>query len=320
MKKGIFGVLIVSIFILMVNFIMYNNKIIYVNSVYNGNNNDTLAIMLESSFKSGEYDTSSDNVWPSSGYTFNSSLSKCENGSSITWDEAMKNIVVSGNVSDKCYVYFDKLGLDVQLNNYTFTWPKVSEASSYRVLSNNNELLTTTNTSAEIYEYYTVPDTYNIVVEALDAKGNVLLNSDIIPYKIEKTDVSITGDAINEFKLFSAPEPCVLINNNIKIFNGTYPYSKFPLSNNFQCNSCKINFFHMKELINYVGTDNVQYGGFGTPTLGLCLKKHVDFNDLFFKKSNICKTELLDNFVYYSYYTYNNFTISYEKNFKTICI
>lgn len=114
MKKGIFGVLIVSIFILMVNFIMYNNKIIYVNSVYNGNNNDTLAIMLESSFKSGEYDTSSDNAWPSSGYTFNSSLSKCENGSSITWDEAMKNITVSGNASDKCYVYFDVFIPDIK--------------------------------------------------------------------------------------------------------------------------------------------------------------------------------------------------------------
>ena len=41
------------------------------------------------------------------GYKFNSNLSRCENGSELGWDDTKKTIVFSGNVSDKCYVYFD---------------------------------------------------------------------------------------------------------------------------------------------------------------------------------------------------------------------
>ena len=45
--------------------------------------------------------------WPTEGYVFNANLSKCENGGELSWDDENKRVLMSGNVSDKCYVYFD---------------------------------------------------------------------------------------------------------------------------------------------------------------------------------------------------------------------
>ena len=66
-------------------------------------------IMYETEDNSGEYTVSTDTSWPTEGYTFNTTLSKCENGSTLTWDDENNIVKVAANVSDKCYVYFDKL-------------------------------------------------------------------------------------------------------------------------------------------------------------------------------------------------------------------
>ena len=71
-------------------------------------NSDTLTMMYETEASSGEYQISSDSEWPQDGYVFNEILSKCENGSTLTWNDESKEVVVQANVSDKCYVYFDK--------------------------------------------------------------------------------------------------------------------------------------------------------------------------------------------------------------------
>ena len=71
-------------------------------------NTNALTMMYETEAGSGEYQVSSDTSWPTNGYTFNETLSKCENGSALTWDNENKRVVVSTSVSDKCYVYFDK--------------------------------------------------------------------------------------------------------------------------------------------------------------------------------------------------------------------
>ena len=70
-------------------------------------NNNLLSMMLETSAGSGEYQKTSASAWPTEGYTFNENLSKCENGSTLSWDNEKNIVVVSGNMSDKCYVYFD---------------------------------------------------------------------------------------------------------------------------------------------------------------------------------------------------------------------
>ena len=67
-----------------------------------------LTMMYESEADSGVYQVSSDITWPQDGYVFNESLSSCENGSTLSWDDGNKRVLMQANTSDKCYVYFDK--------------------------------------------------------------------------------------------------------------------------------------------------------------------------------------------------------------------
>ena len=66
-----------------------------------------IAMMLETSAGSGNYEMTTRSEWPTDGYVFNANLSKCENGSELSWDNENKKVLMSGNISDKCYVYFD---------------------------------------------------------------------------------------------------------------------------------------------------------------------------------------------------------------------
>ena len=64
-------------------------------------NNNFLTMMYETEYQSGEYVVSTDSTWPHEGYTFNADLSGCENGSTLTWDDENKNVVLQANKSDK---------------------------------------------------------------------------------------------------------------------------------------------------------------------------------------------------------------------------
>ena len=68
---------------------------------------DTISMMLETEAGSGNYEMTTASSWPTEGYVFNSELSVCENGGELSWDDENKRVLMSGNVSDKCYVYFD---------------------------------------------------------------------------------------------------------------------------------------------------------------------------------------------------------------------
>ena len=68
-----------------------------------------ISIMLETDEGSQEYTSSSSNTWPTDGYKFNKERSGCENGSILSWDDTQKSVIISGDLSDKCYVYFDVL-------------------------------------------------------------------------------------------------------------------------------------------------------------------------------------------------------------------
>ena len=70
-----------------------------------------LSYMIETSSGTGEYEngTSTKYQRPSDGYVFNTTLSKCQNGSELSWNSDSNSVVMIVNVSDKCYVYFDKL-------------------------------------------------------------------------------------------------------------------------------------------------------------------------------------------------------------------
>ena len=51
---------------------------------------------------------------------FNEEMSKCEQGSKLSWDDTNKKVVMEGNTSDKCYVFFDKYS-PIKINNYSIT-------------------------------------------------------------------------------------------------------------------------------------------------------------------------------------------------------
>ena len=98
-------ILLFSLCFLTYNF--YNDSNIDDTSINNIKSQNMLSIMLESSAGSGNYEMSTLNSWPTDGYVFNSELSKCENGGTLSWDKTNKRVEFSGNNIDKCYVYFD---------------------------------------------------------------------------------------------------------------------------------------------------------------------------------------------------------------------
>ena len=91
--------------------------------VENNSNNQTkitkgISMNLEQTAGAGDYKQVTQSNWPGDDYAFNAELSKCENGSTLSWDNTKNVVVFSGNVTDKCYVYFDKYVLPV-INDVT---------------------------------------------------------------------------------------------------------------------------------------------------------------------------------------------------------
>lgn len=84
-------------------------------------NNDRISMMLEKTEGTGDYEVSTLSSWPTDDYTFNTTLSKCANGGELSWDDKNKIVLMSGNVSDKCYVYFDKKIIDAIIDNVVST-------------------------------------------------------------------------------------------------------------------------------------------------------------------------------------------------------
>lgn len=78
-----------------------NDKEIYASTNNEIVTENSLAMMYETEAGSGEYEVVDDTTWPLEGYTFNAELSRCENGSSLTWDEETNSVLVEANISDK---------------------------------------------------------------------------------------------------------------------------------------------------------------------------------------------------------------------------
>ena len=159
---------------------------------------DTISMMLETEAGSGNYEMTTSSSWPTDGYVFNTELSKCENGGELSWDDANKTVLMSGNVSDKCYVYFDKYN-SITINNNSIT-------------SNGNSITITIDATAgtgTIAKYLYSKDngvsyvqsanntytftgldkgTYNIKAYVQDSNGK---NSEIISKTIEITSITL---------------------------------------------------------------------------------------------------------------------------------
>lgn len=71
--------------------------------------NNRLSMMLETDLNTGQYQATTSDNWQTSGYKFNSKLSKCESGGKVSWDYKNKRLKMEGSTSDKCYIYFDRI-------------------------------------------------------------------------------------------------------------------------------------------------------------------------------------------------------------------
>ena len=114
-KYVLFSIVIV---VLLVTFVTCFNYFKTTNNYVEDNvNNQTkitkgISMNLEQTAGAGDYKTVTQSSWPTEGYKFNTELSRCENGSELSWDDTNKKVIVSGNMSDKCYVYFDLARFD----------------------------------------------------------------------------------------------------------------------------------------------------------------------------------------------------------------
>ena len=120
-KRNIIFVILLVIFTLSGVFIGRQSKAIdvYENEETNiKKSKNMLSMMLETEAGSGNYEMTTRSEWPTEGYVFNSELSKCENEGELSWDDENKRVLMSGNVSDKCYVYFDVVPSVVYLSDY----------------------------------------------------------------------------------------------------------------------------------------------------------------------------------------------------------
>lgn len=86
-------------------------------------------MMLEPGVNTGEYILTTRSEWPRDGYKFNSELSKCENGGTLSWDNKNKVVTMSGVSSDKCYIYFSYVAT---VKDYCKENQNLADCNSYR--------------------------------------------------------------------------------------------------------------------------------------------------------------------------------------------
>ena len=117
-----------------------NNQIILNEKKESKISSNAISMMYETEVGSGEYQTSTDTSWPSSGYIFNERLSKCENGGTLSWNEETKRVIMQTNTSDKCYVYFDKYAVPT-INNVSVSKTYNSISLTVDATKGNNDIV-----------------------------------------------------------------------------------------------------------------------------------------------------------------------------------
>ena len=278
---------------------------------------DTISMMLETEAGSGNYEMTTASSWPTEGYVFNSELSVCENGGELSWDDENKRVLMSGNVSDKCYVYFDKYN-PITINNNSVT-------------SNGNSITITIDATAgtgTIAKYLYSKDngvsyvqsanntytftgldkgTYNIKAYVQDSNGK---NSEIISKTIEITSITL-ADYVKSLYTGTQGENSIYY-HDANLTNGagdnSYRYAGAN-PNNFVCfgtntTPCPTDnlyriigvFGNQVKLIKYdyatsalLGTDG-DYKGTGTPNASYYKGELTTINTYYWNNSTIKNT------------------------------
>ena len=70
---------------------------------------NTITMFRETGVNTGNYEEIWDNSLLTEDYVYNSELSNCANGSSVSWDTTKNKVLIEAIRPDNCYVYFDKI-------------------------------------------------------------------------------------------------------------------------------------------------------------------------------------------------------------------
>ena len=96
-NRLIIVILVLSNIILLYNIYDLKKEVLSYKENYKKSKKNMISMMLETDTNSKTYIQSTDSTWPSDGYVFNEEMSKCEQGSTLKWDEKNKKVVMEGN-------------------------------------------------------------------------------------------------------------------------------------------------------------------------------------------------------------------------------
>ena len=209
MKK--FFIIVITLLVLSNTYLLYNNynlkkQVLSYEEKANIRRKNAISMMLETEANSKTYIQSTDNKWPTNGYVFNEQMSKCEQGSKLKWDDANKKVIMEGNVSDKCYVFFDKYN-PIKINSYTITpnGNKISISISAtsgtgtitKYFYSKDDGASYVESTSNTYTFTNLAKgTYKIKAYVLDSNNKI---SEVISKNIEITSMSLSEYIMSQY-------------------------------------------------------------------------------------------------------------------------
>ena len=162
-------------------------------------NSNMITMMYETDAGSGEYIETKDNTWPESGYIFNETLSGCEKGGELEYNQQNNTVNLLSNSSDRCYVYFDKYD-GVWIDNVNITNVTGSSVTLDVSATSENGNITTyyyaLNDSKEYIESTTNPIVINDLNKLTEYKVSIYcLDSTNAKSNIYEVSVSTTDES-----------------------------------------------------------------------------------------------------------------------------
>ena len=209
MKK--INALIMTLLIISNAYFMYNNYylkkgVLSCNENIKINKNNMLSMMLETDANSKTYIQSTDNKWPTNGYVFNEQMSKCEQGSKLKWDDNNQKVIMEGNVSDKCYVFFDKYNpikinsssVTANGNNIVITVNATSGTGSIsKYFYSKDNGLNYVESTSDTYTFANLPiGKYDVKFYVMDSNGK---KSETISKNIEINGINLSKYIISKY-------------------------------------------------------------------------------------------------------------------------
>ena len=209
MKK--FIIIVITLLVLSNTYLLYNNynlkkQVLSYEEKSNIRRKNAISMMLETEANSKTYVQSTDNKWPTDGYVFNEEMSKCEQGSKLKWDDNNQKVIMEGNVSDKCYVFFDKYNpikinsssVTANGNNIVITVNATSGTGSIsKYFYSKDNGLNYVESTSDTYTFANLPiGKYDVKFYVMDSNGK---KSETISKNIEINGINLSKYIISKY-------------------------------------------------------------------------------------------------------------------------